>query len=147
MSLTRLWFCVATSLCLLGLLGAPIFAHPKSGYSLEGACLKALESSKVMAQCDWPGCGKKVRKHALGSVIFCSVHHKIAWGDAFDLADFEGLAKLNLPNPMNEAPVPIALNTEKPGMIITSAGGLWIALLMGCVIWLAVIKAVIAIVN
>lgn len=81
--------------------GAAKVKHPATGYSEQGACLVALEASNVRCACDWPGCGKKVRKTRLGKNM-CAAHRKADWNAFMTICAIEGPAGLNRPTPTTE---------------------------------------------
>jgi len=81
--------------------GAPMAKHPKSGYSECGACIEALKAHTVKVACDWPTCGKRVRKFNLGS-NFCKEHRKLEWDAFMGIMNLEGPSSLNRPTPTVE---------------------------------------------
>ncbi len=81
--------------------GAPMNVHPLFGYSECGACLEALKAVRVMTLCDWPECGKKVRKIGLGPGNYCSEHRQVARAAFWRLNLLEGPHSLNLMTPTN----------------------------------------------
>ena len=78
--------------------GAPMAKHPTSGYSESGACLEALKASHVRTSCEWPACGKMVRKHHLGH-NFCREHSRVEWDAFMGIMHLEGPSSLNRPTP------------------------------------------------
>lgn len=78
--------------------GAPMAKHPASGFSECGACLEALKASKVSTACEWPGCGKNVRKLNLGH-NFCVAHKRLEFSAFMSMMAIEGPQALSRPLP------------------------------------------------
>lgn len=78
--------------------GAAKAVHPTSGYSKEGTCLVALEAQRIMVTCDWPGCGKRVRKFNLGR-NYCRACRRIEFAAFMDICRLEGPRGLCLHHP------------------------------------------------